>query len=134
MDNINTHGLIIEFGKHKGELWTRLPISYISWLANQKGETKQILIARAEQKRRGTAYPNIEIAGHAIDRASLYCRKIWHETALSQEEGLNSWLIRMSNEARQVNHKKGDKYLYKGMKFVFEEGEFYPILKTIMRD
>lgn len=134
MEEINTHNLIIDFGKHKGVAWTKVPISYISWMANQKEVSQNVLIARAEQKRRGTSYPNIEISGHAIDRASLHCRKIWHETALTPEEGLNSWLIRMSNEARQANVIKNGKYCYKGMKFAFEEGEFYPSLKTVMRD
>jgi len=132
MSEINTHGLVIDFGKHKGELWTRVPVSYISWLANQKGEGEAILIARAEHKRRGTSYPNIEIAGHAVDRASLSCRKIWHETR-GEDEGLNSWLIRMSNEAREKGNLNNGKYHYKDMKFVFDEGEYYPTLKTIMR-
>ena len=132
-EEINTHNLKIDFGKHKGELWTRVPTSYISWLANHKEESENVKIARAEHKRRGTAYPNIEISGHAVDRASLHCRKIWHETK-TKDEGLNSWLIRMSNEALQVNDIKGEKYCYLGMKFVFEFGEYYPTLKTIIRD
>lgn len=130
---LNTHHEVIDFGKHKGQLWTRVPISYLQWLGNSTQGTLNVMMARSEIKRRGTSYPTIDISGHAIDRASLSCRKIWHETALNNEEGLNSWLIRISQEALDKGEKKDDKILYKGMKFVFEKGDFYPTLKTIMR-
>jgi hypothetical protein len=132
-EEINTHDLIIDFGKHKGERWTRVPVSYLTWLGNQVEENENVKIARAELARRGSTYPTIEISGHAVDRASLQCRKIWHDTR-GREEGLNSWLIRMSNEALVKGKKFEDnpnKYRYLGMKFVFEFGEFYPTLKTI---
>ncbi len=132
MDELNTHGLILAFGKHKGELWTRVPISYISWLANKKEDSEVVRIARAEQKRRGTTYPTIEISGHAIDRASFHCLYFWRRSA-NRDEGLNSWLIRKSNEAREKGELRDGKYVYEDMKFVFEEGEFYPTLKTIMK-
>jgi hypothetical protein len=47
-----THNLQIEFGKHKGERWTRLPIGYLRWLINVDSEVADI--ARAELERRGT--------------------------------------------------------------------------------
>ncbi len=33
---INTHHLTVGFGKHKGELWTRVPVSYLRWLVNSE--------------------------------------------------------------------------------------------------
>lgn len=133
MKEVNTHGLTIDFGKHKGELWTRVPVSYLSWLANHIEENENILIARSELKRRGTTYQSIEISGHAVDRASMSCWKEWRRTK-EEKEGLNSWLIRMSNLARTEGELKNGKYHYLGMKFVFEEGAYYPTLKSIMRN
>lgn len=129
---IDTHHKVIDFGKHKGELWTRVPVSYLSWLANQQGSGENVEIARAEIQRRGSVYPQIDISGHAIDRASLSCRKIWHENR-GQDEGLHAWLQRISMEAREKGQLIDGKYRYLGMKFVFEEGEYYPSLKTVMR-
>jgi len=132
---INTHGLTIGFGKHKGELWTRLPVSYLSWLANLTNPLDQraVDIAQAELARRGSTYPVIEVSGHAIDRASLQCRKIWHNDR-KKDEGLNAWLIRVGQEAIRLGERRGEKIIWKGVKFVFEFGTFYPSIKTVMRD
>jgi hypothetical protein len=135
MGIINTHGLVCDFGKHNGELWTRIPVSYLKWLVNQPrrnpGDIKAD-IAASELKRRGTITPTIEVSGHAIDRASLMCRKTWHQTAINEEEGLHAWLCRMAVEAREKGTKlDSGKYRYQGMKFAYEEGELYPVLKTV---
>lgn len=133
---VETHGVRITFGKHgpkngsEGELFTRIDVGYLQWMVNNK--TRQWGYADAELRRRGTVFPDINISGHAIDRASLRCRKAWHLTALNEEEGLHAWLVRMSLGALSANNKKGDKYLYRGMKFVFELGYTCPTLKTIM--
>jgi hypothetical protein len=137
---VNTHGLRIDFGKHKGELFTRLPVSYLRWMINEG--TKQCEIAKAEFERRGDTMPKVELSGHAIDNASLRVRKIWHETR-TENEGIYSWLERMVLEAIKcgdvVDHgaKAGEltaqKIIYNGMKFVIAEGEEFPALKTIMR-
>jgi len=131
MSDINPHGKIIEFGKHKGELFTRVPISYIRWMVNQN--TQQADIAKAEFERRGDTMPLIELSGHAIDNASLRCRKIWHETR-KDDEGLYSWLQRMTLEAINQGADINGKIHYRRMKFVVSEGEEFPILKTIMRN
>lgn len=132
---MDTHNLIVDFGKHSGERWTRVPVSYLKWMANEPSfADDKRAIANAELKRRGTVTPEIEVSGHAIDRASLQCRKIWHETALDENEGLHAWLCRMATEAR--NHGEtleSGKVKYQGMKFVFAEGELYPVLKTVTR-
>lgn len=127
---MNTHNLKVDFGRHKGELYTRVPVSYLIWMV--QANHNQSEIAKSELDRRGTIVPDIEISGHAINRASLSCRKIWHETK-EKDEGLYTWLIRMSKNALEEGNKKNDKYIYKNMKFVFEINGKYKILKTIMR-
>ena len=128
---MNTHGLKIDYGKHKGELFTRLPVSYLRWMVNEKAP--QWEVAKAEFERRGDTMPKVELSGHAIDNASLRVRKIWHETR-GKDEGLYTWLQRMTLEAREKGERlESGKIKYKGMKFVIAEGAEFPILKTIMR-
>lgn len=138
MGGINTNHKTLWFGKHKGELWTRVPVSYLRWLVNnpafQSDNNYARLFADAELKRRGTILDHtIEISGHAIDRASLRLRGRWRETRKDDEEGLYAWLVRLSTEARKygVVHDEG-KLLYKDIYFVFAEGAYYPILQSIM--
>lgn len=128
---MNTHGMTIDFGKHQGELFTRVPVGYLRWMVNEK--TKQADVAKAELERRGDTMPKVELSGHAIDNASLRVRKIWHETR-EKDEGLYSWLQRMTLEA--VEHGElleSGKTKYNGMKLVIAEGEEFPTLLTIMR-
>ena len=131
---MEAHNLIITFGKHKGQRWTRLPVSYLKWLINEG--TQYADTAKTELKRRGTVLEyEIEISGHAIDRASLSCRKIWHETKRNNE-GIHTWLHRMSCGAiKSIGSaipKDHEKIEYKGMKFAFKFGKIYPILLTVM--
>jgi uncharacterized protein (DUF3820 family) len=126
---INTHNRIVNFGKHKGQRWTRLPVSYLKWLINEG--TQYTEIAKAELKRRGTLLNyDIEISGHAIDRASTSCLKIWEHTR-KKDEGLHTWLVRISKAAIKQSGKQ-EKINFKHMRFVFCYGEVYPTLKTIM--
>lgn len=127
---INTHGQRIQFGKHKGELFTRLPVSYFKWMVNENAP--QADIAKAEFERRGDTMPEVELSGHAIDNASIRVRKIWHETK-NENEGIYSWLQRMTKESLEANNVHNGKYKHKGMKLVIEQGEELPVLKTIMR-
>lgn len=134
--DLNTHDVTIDFGKHKGERLTRVPVSYLRWMANEeKMATRWKELAAAEMKRRGTVMPTLELSGHAIDNASLRVRKIWHETKQGQE-GIYSWLMRVTNAALQVGRKdpdKPDRINYMGIVFVIAQGEEFPILKTVMR-
>lgn len=126
-----TTGVVMPFGKHKGMLLTRVPVSYLKWMVNSGAEMSDL--ARAEIERRGHSMPEVELSGHAIDRASLRVRGIWHETR-RDGEGLYSWLCRMTLEAiEKGDRKKNGKIHYAGMKFVVEDGEEFPCLKTIMR-
>lgn len=89
-------------------------------------------MARAEFERRGDTMPKVEISGHAIDKASLRVRKIWHETR-GQDEGLYSWLSRISLEAMEKGERKDDGvFIYLGMKIVMAKGAEFPSLKSIM--
>lgn len=127
---LNTHGVTMQFGKHKGELITRVPLGYLRFMINNA--TPQSDLARAELERRGGDLPSVHISGHAVDRASLRVRKIWHETR-DKDEGLHSWLCRMVGEAIDANGGAAETTIHKGMKLVIEPGEEYPSLKTIMR-
>jgi hypothetical protein len=140
MENINTHHLVVNFGKHKGELWTRVPADYLQWLVNQpveKGDKNKKdfeqhkKIAKAELERRGTDLKHdVEITPHSVDKASLRCRKIWHETC-KENEGIYSWLCRIASLA--ITEKGQNSVIkYSGIKFVFKLGNNYPILKTVM--
>jgi uncharacterized protein (DUF3820 family) len=133
--DINTHNVRIDFGRHKGELFTRLPVSYLKWMVN---EVVQDDLAKAELKRRGTTTPELDVSGHAVDRASLRCRRIWHETS-AKGQGLHSWLVQMSKEALSENGgieavmNGGGKAESKGMVFVFDLDGQWPVLKTLHR-
>jgi len=74
---INTHNLEVNFGKYKGELWTRIPLSYLRWCVNEGAQAE---IAKAELVRRGSSQlPTVEISNHAMDRATLRLRKWYTE-------------------------------------------------------
>lgn len=129
-DDNNPHHKRITFGSHRGELFTRLPVSYLKFMVCNR--TQQWEIAQAELDRRGTATPNLDISGHAVDRASLNCLSIWRRTR-RQGEGLHTWLVRMSNEAiAQCHIDRAGRYKHEGMLFVFESSGAWPILKTVM--
>lgn len=126
----NPHGVTLGFGKHKGELITRAPASYLKWMVNT--QTPQADVAAAELKRRGHVEPAIEISGHAIDRASLKCRKTWHQTR-REGEGIHAWLVRVAQEAlASVSVDKAGRYHHLGMMMVFEQDGRWPVLKTIL--
>lgn len=129
---INTHGMVCDFGKHRGTLYTRLPVSYLTWMINVGHSRKDI--ARAELDRRGTVTPDLDVSGHAIDRASVQCRKIWYQTRKHDNEGLHAWLCRISAEAMAAAppDEEGRCYIH-GMKLVFETDTEWPVLKTVMK-
>jgi len=130
---INTHNLVVNFGRYKDERWTRIPLSYLRWLINEG--TQYSDIAKAELDRRGyslSANKDIELSGHAIDKASLRLRRLWHQTAKSNNEGLFTWLERMATEAFDLLPKDSNEIVHKKIKFIFMRGEIYPVLKTVM--
>ena len=89
-------------------------------------------VASAELSRRGTVTPDLDVTGHAIDRASLFLLNYWQRTKRS-EEGINAWLIRMASDARRIGERiDHEVYVHVGMKFVFEADGCWPVLKTVM--
>ncbi len=54
MPELDTHHKVLDFGRHAGELWTRVPISYLKWLANELQDSNpNKAMALAELERRG---------------------------------------------------------------------------------
>lgn len=133
MGDLSTHGYTMERGRHKDERITRVPVGYLKWMVRER--VKDFAYAAAELERRGTVTPDIEISGHAIDSASLRCRKIWHETR-EENEGLHAWLVRKAQAALSFGSPTGDepdRFEHEGMIFVFERDGEWPLLKTMMR-
>lgn len=134
---IDTHGEVIQFGRHIGELFTRLPISYLKWMINEG--TQQRDLAAAELKRRGTVTPELEISHHAIDRASTRLERVWKKDREDPEEGVYTWLHRVALRAWKEGERLASGKVRIGcaghiLKMAFEEGEVWPILKTIMEE
>lgn len=126
---INTHGLVCDFGKHAGTLYTRIPVSYLQWMIN--ADHPKADIARAEVKRRNTVVPDMDISGHAIDGASTRCLKTWDETRLIAE-GLHAWLVRQTKAAIEANNVDEHGRLHHlGLVFVVARDGEWPVLQTI---
>jgi len=126
---INPHGLICDFGRHRGTPYTQMPVSYLRWMVGCNHS--RAAIAQAELDRRGTPLPEIDISGHAIDRASLRVRRTWHESR-AEDEGLYSWLVRISTEALERNETDSrGRFLHDKVKLVIELDGRWPVLKTI---
>jgi hypothetical protein len=124
----DTHNKLITFGKHEGERWTRLPLSYLRYLANEhQGEAREM--AESELARRGTsAGGDMEVSGHSIDRASQFVPvQEW------RERGLYSWLYEKATFAYTLTQRSNgdEKVVHDGIAFVFKHGNSYPILKTV---
>jgi hypothetical protein len=79
----------------------------------------------------------MEITGHAIDRASQQLLEMWQECTSnsSMPIGLHAWLVYFAGLARELGKSDDQgRYHYRGVIFVFEEGEGWPVLKTVMRE
>lgn len=127
---MTTHGVRMTFGKHDGELITRVPVNYLKWMMCNR--TQMWEFAQAEMGRRGTITPDIDVTGHAIDRASMHLHQYWRRT-MRTDEGIHAWLIRMASDARKIGNGMHDGvYVHVGVKFVFEEAGCWPVLKTVM--
>lgn len=128
---MNTHGWVMPNGKHKGIRITRVPVSYLKWMVNERHTYADE--AAAEMQRRGTVTPDIEVSGHAIDRASLFCWKTWRENS-SADEGLHAWLVRVAQEALSSGRRYPEvpgRILHAGLSFQFEMDGVWPVLKTV---
>lgn len=139
MEDIDTHHVTIEFGRHKGDRFTRLPVSYLKFMINN--QTQQCDLAQAELNRRGiTELPDLELSSHAIDKASYRLVRAWQSNrrkiGRTNQEGLYTWLMRISADALQdpVLDREG-RYLHRdsGVILVFEKDCQWPILKTVYK-
>jgi hypothetical protein len=139
------HGLVVTFGRYKGERWTRLPLNYLRHAINSLNGPAQNL-AKLELERRGiTLDAEIEVTAHALDRASLSLLPYWQKTG-KPAEGLHSWLTRCASnafgEAEQdatmiiessvTSEGKPSRTVIAGdVKYVFVLGNYHPILVTV---
>ncbi len=121
---------VVGFGRHKDVLWSRVPVSYLKWMVNAGARDAEK--AQAELNRRGTVTPSVDISGHAIDRASQRCLRIWERTR-KPNEGLHAWLVRMSEAALSTGERDlQGRIKLPGLVFVFDETGSWPTLKTVM--
>lgn len=128
--DIDTHGFIMPNGRHKGELITRMPISYLKWMVNERHNCAAY--AEAELKRRGTVTGDLDISGHALDQASLRLLVCWQKTR-DVDEGLHAWLLKRAAIALAEGERKdGGKIIHDTIQFVFEMDGVWPVLKTVM--
>ncbi len=123
--------IIMPNGRHRGERITRVPVSYLKWMANTPDHSL-CQSAKAELDRRGTITPDVDVSGHAIDRASLRCRKLWHQDR-EKDEGLYSWLCRVTHEAilKEGNWEGTTRCEYKGLVLTITREGTWPVLKSI---
>jgi len=124
-----TDAVVLDFGKHLGTPITRVPRSYLRWMVGVG--TPHADAARAELERRGTRLPTIEVSGHAIDRASQRCLKLWRKSR-EGDEGLYSWLARIGMEAWLKRTEEDQvKVRHLGRGWIFELDCQWPVLKTV---
>lgn len=124
------HDFVMDFGVHKGKRLVHVPVGYLLWMVNNK--TNHAALADRELARRGSVKPSLDVSGHAIDRASLLCRRLWHEDRLKTGRGLHAWLCAVAAEALTQGEQLPDgKRAWKGMKFTFEHGAAWPVLVTV---
>jgi hypothetical protein len=127
---VETSNVKINYGKHKGSLITRLPVSYLRWMANEKAPMSDY--AMAEIKRRNHKLPEIEISVHAINNATLRALGFYKRDRM-EGEGLYSWLERISLDSIATNSDYDNKKIrYKEIVIVLSKGQEYPILKTVI--
>ena len=139
---LNTHGEKVTFGKHKGTLYTRVPVDYLQWMcltfSNETGARKKAYsMARSELMRRGSYEPHqVSVSMHAIDRASQrgLVKKWIDEVGDEREPGFATWITKCAEQAiSDILPEKQDGavvYRFMGRKWVFTDNE-YPTLKTI---
>ena len=129
MNEINPHEYIMPGGRHAGERLVQVPASYLKWMVN--AGHSHAAVAEGELKRRGTVTPDVDISGHAIHRASLLCRKIWHRTK-NENEGLHAWLVRVTQEAIKSGEQRNGEVYYMGMKMKIIMDGKWPVLLTVL--
>ena len=127
-----SEAFVMPNGRHKGKSIEHVPVGYLKWMVNE--HHTQAGWAESELKRRGTTFPNLDISGHAINRASLCCKWEYRETR-NENEGLHSWLVRMAEAALERGIPRPGhegQYALHGMSFRFTTEHEWPVLKTVL--
>jgi len=137
MEKLNTHLVELDFGKHKGQLLTRVPISYLKWfIANKedsRGDTEKWNrwkeLFKAELSRRGVEeHDGVEVTVHAADRfferVEKLGKKCYTRFVREAKRALNRGIV--SSEEKGVLIME-----YEGFKWVFATDTEPPTLKTI---
>lgn len=127
------HNAKIETGKYRGELWTRLPLAYVKFLANSSQGSQQA-IALAELERRGIdpgkdGY-GIDVTMHSVDRASQKLLHFWNDRRIG-DEGLATWMARTALEAIEKGRYHNGRYEFEGIRYVIKKGYLEPVLASI---
>ena len=140
---MNTHHAKVKFGKHDGELLTRVPVNYLNWAVSQNcngpvdlqgGQRVSMLdAAKAEIERRGERLQTVDVSGHAVDRFSLKFMRQYNEHRL-ENEGLYSFLGRITeqlvNDDIEVEQDSKTTFKWNGCKFVVQNLAI-PVLITV---
>ena len=107
-------------------------MSYLRWMVSVGHEKAEH--AKEELDRRGTVIPEVEVSGHAIDRASQRCLDVWRGDLANPNEGLHAWLSRVAKEALDRNQvdAKG-RFYHKGCWWAIDTGLAIPVLKSVVR-
>lgn len=121
------------FGKFRGELLTKVPASYLTWMIVQ-GHALSFK-AEEELERRGTPCDlKISITPHSIDRASQRMIHLWLSTQL-RDEGLYAWLSRRARAAVETvpmeQRVRSQRVEYDGIVFILEFSTLVPVLKSV---
>ncbi len=106
--DLTTHGAVVDFGKYKGKLLTRVPFDYLRWAVNSNIEGIVILsddtavsavrAAVAEMERRGDHLKKFEISLHCVDRLSVKFFKAYLRDR-EDKEGIVEWIERHLSKA-----------------------------------
>jgi len=126
---LNTHNVRIESGKHAGELYTRLPVSYLRWMVSVHHGSAAL--AQAELDRRGTQNPTMDISGHAMDRLSVHALHVY-QADCTHGEGIHSWLLRVATEAFHGNPIEPGRYAWGPLILCIDETTAWPVVKTVL--
>ncbi len=136
----STHGVTLDFGRHKGQLITRVPVGYLKWMVREHHDPDGF--AAAELARRGTELPAIEVSGHAIDRFTQRYLYLWteHVADTGEDVGLWTYLNRRATAAwaamlADVNTRKEEpeiKVTHEGERWVFANQGEWPVVMTVM--
>lgn len=138
---VNTANARLAFGKHCGELVTRIPVSYLRWLViagvsapvQLPAEGTQVSahrVAAAEMERRGERLNSVEISAHSVDRFSVHGLSIWRREA-RKGEGMYSFIERVAASLMATDSGKCT-VEHLGLRWIFDHSGRVPVLKTVV--